>query len=227
MSVIKAKSDVLMESLQKYYNENQTKFHTMLPIIQGRSNISLRVIDWFVTNYSKKFNISYKIIQQVHTIKSKKHIIENIQILFKVYSSYKAQLKAYSKKNFDPFCRLAGGEKYSFYYNNTEYIDTTAGQLNFFRWALENDVIMYIKNNINDVEKDMLISTKNNVVNTEIPKKVVEPRRRRISKKIKEVVKTNDNTPSNETKKRRKRHELSKSSSKGLNKHECDVIISF
>lgn len=243
MASIKAKSDVLMDSLQKYYNENQDKFHMMLPIIEGRSNISLRVIDWFVTNYSKKFNISYKIIQTVNTVKAKKVVTEKMEILFKVYSSYKSQLKAYSKKQCDPFCRVAGGEKYSFYYNNNDYIDTTAGQLNFFRWALENDVITYIRDNITSIEKDMLVSTKN-VQTVEQPKKVIEPRRRRISKKLKEVVKPkqtggggggcggggggSDNIQINiDVKKRRKRHELSKSASKGLNKHDCEVVITF
>ena len=225
--LIKAKSDVLLESLQQYYNDNQVKFHIMLPIIQGRSNISLRVIDWFVTNYSKKFNISYKIIQQITAIKQKKIIKENIETLFKVYTSYKAQLKAYSKKNFDPFCRIAGGEKYSFYYNKSDYIDTTAGQLNFFRWALENNVITYIKDHINDIEKDMLTSTKA-VHEAEPPKKTVEPRRRRISKKIKEPPNKKPDVQVNiDVKKRRKRHELSKSSSKGLNKHECEIVITF
>jgi hypothetical protein len=218
--VIKGKSDILMESLQKYYNENHVKFNTMLPIIQGRSNISLRVIDWFVTNYSKKFNISYKIKQKIQ--KGNKY--EIVDTLFKVYPSYKSQLKAYSKRSLDPFCRLAGGEKYSFYYNKTDYIDTTAGQLNFFRWALENNVITFIKDNLDKIEKDMLMSTKNNQPVVEITKKMVEPRRRRISKKLKEPVKIVENV---DLKKRRKRHELSKSALNGLNKHDCDIVINF
>ena len=46
-------NNVLYDSLHKYYdkNENMNKFYSN---IQGDNKISLRIIDWFVTNYSKK-----------------------------------------------------------------------------------------------------------------------------------------------------------------------------
>ena len=62
---------------------------------------------------------------------------------FKVYEDYKLKLKAYSKKRFDPFCRweriqvpITPNSEYSF--------ETTIGQMNFFKWALENNIIDYI-----------------------------------------------------------------------------------
>ena len=33
----------------------------ILPILTGKSKISLRLIDWFVTNYAKIFNTHYSI----------------------------------------------------------------------------------------------------------------------------------------------------------------------
>ena len=66
------------------------------------------------------------------------------KIRFKVYFDYKLKLKAYSKKRFDPFCRW---DRIIIPYNNTSSIQTTIGQLNFFKWALENRVIDYIDNN--------------------------------------------------------------------------------
>ena len=62
------------------------------------------------------------------------------------------KLKAYSKKRFDPFCRW---ERVQFPYDNDRSIQTTIGQLNFFKWAIENKVIDYINNNYKDIDADM------------------------------------------------------------------------
>jgi hypothetical protein len=62
------------------------------------------------------------------------------------------KLKAYSKKRFDPFCRW---DRINVPYKDDKYIQTTIGQLNFFKWALENDVIRYIEENYANIEKDM------------------------------------------------------------------------
>ena len=70
-----------------------------------------------------------------------------------VYLNYKLQLKAYSKKYFDPFCRR---ERICFHYDNTNnYLITTVGQLNFIKWMIDNNIINYIKNNYNEIEEDM------------------------------------------------------------------------
>ena len=68
-------------------------------------------------------------------------------------SSYKAQLKSFKKRYFDPFRR-----KKKFVYNfgtHNKDIITTLGQLNFFKWALENKVVDYIEENYETIEKDM------------------------------------------------------------------------
>jgi len=110
----------------------------MLRIINGESKISLRIIDWFATNYAKKYYTLYS--------------IHNTGRRFKVYVDYKLKLKAYSKKRFDPFCRW---DRINVPYKGDKYIQTTIGQLNFFKWALENDVIRYIEENYANIEKDM------------------------------------------------------------------------
>lgn len=127
---------LLLESLDNYYNE--TNLNTLTEILNSQS-VSLRVIDWFVTNYSKKYNIEYN---------NKNNIVN-------VYISYKSQLKSYSKKFFDPFCRRNR-------INYKQSLSTTIGQLNFFKWALENEILNYIKKNIKIIEDDMYISCKNN-----------------------------------------------------------------
>tara|TARA_Y100000741_G_scaffold127394_1_gene96009 strand:- start:7340 stop:7870 length:531 start_codon:yes stop_codon:yes gene_type:complete len=127
-------NNLLFTKLCKWY-ETTNSFSKMLNIINGNSAISLRIIDWFTTNYSKKHFIAY-------TINNKR---------FNVYNDYKLQLKAYSKKRFDPFCRW---DRISIPYNDVE-IMTTIGQLNFFKWAIENKIIEYIEENIKDIEHDM------------------------------------------------------------------------
>ena len=138
---ISSKKDFLMISLSKFFNEPKN-MNIFKPIIRGKSKLSLRVIDWFVTNYSKKFGTSFQ--------------LNNSN--FVIFINYKSQLKAYSKKQFDPFCRR---ERIIFKDYNNEELITTVGQLNFFRWAISNNIIKYIQDNIEIIEKDMVESLKN------------------------------------------------------------------
>ena len=229
------KEDLLMKQLTQYFN-NIKNINSMIPIIQSTSQISLRMIDWFITNYAKTKNISY--------------ICNNKN--FRVHQNYKSQLKAYSKKRFDPFCRreriafqynflniknnnesnnkliyiysndnmfvnnskliwdgfklkfknnikeininnlsnndnnliekikdlnlpvivkvdsLANINEYTFDkldYSNLinfcqETIITTVGQLNFFRWAIDSNILKYITDNYYLIEEDMIINGK-------------------------------------------------------------------
>jgi len=130
------KDKLLMNSLSNYYI-HQKNIYKVLPILQGRTKISLRILDWFVTNYCKNNTVS---------ILNKK--IDH----YNVHLDYKAQLKAYSKKLFDPFCRR---NRILFYYDDTNYITTTVGQLNFFKWALDNNILEFVLNNIKTIENDM------------------------------------------------------------------------
>ncbi len=129
--------DVLMTKLQNFFAISKNR-NQMLPILTQETKISLRLLDWFVTNYSKKFNTEY-------------HLKDGT--LFNVFLSYKAQLKAYSKKRFDPFCRR---DRITFFYTKTNSIITTVGQLNFFRWAISNGVLDYVINNLKKIDKDMV-----------------------------------------------------------------------
>jgi len=119
-------------------------FSRFSDIVSGKGKISLRLLDWFVTNYSKNNKIVYenKKLQN----KSKRD--------FFVYTSYRSQLKAYSKKMFDPFCRR---ERIRLEILNNE-IETTIGQLNFFKWAINNNVLDYVQENCIDIENDMYVS---------------------------------------------------------------------
>lgn len=133
---IKNKKDVLMDNLNIFFKVNK-HFKILKDIIEGKSKISLRLIEWFVTNYCKKYNIQYKL---------------NKNRLFNVHLEYKCQLKSYKKKLFDPFRRK---DKLQIDLNETHSIVTTVGQLNFFKWAIQNKLLDYILKHIQDIENDM------------------------------------------------------------------------
>jgi hypothetical protein len=132
---IHCKQELIVSSLQRFYS-NRDDTEEILKLLEGTSEISLRLIDWFVTNYSKQHNISYILLGQE----------------FLVYMNYKSQLKAYSKKLFDPFCRR---ERIMFQITGHPMFQTTVGKLNFFRWALEKGVLDYIKMNLAKIEAAM------------------------------------------------------------------------
>ena len=186
--------DVLLESLQKYYN-NTSNTEKLLSILNGKDKISLRIIDWFVTNYSKKNNIYYLLYKDKTTGNvSFEGNQSEFHKQFNTYHSYKSQLKSYSKKRFDPFCRR---ERIEFPYNNDKKISTTVGQLNFFKWAIDNLVIDYIKEHLQEIEQDM-------------------------NKSYNMVKKQKKNS-----KERKQRQELSKSASRGLSAHNIKVVLDF
>ena len=128
--MVSSKDKLLMSNINTFYSKNPIE--NVLDIIKGKTKISLRLLDWFVTNYSKTNPI----------------IINNINI----YLNYKSQLKAFSKKQFDPFCRR---ERIVYYYSNDESILTTVGQLNFFKWLFEYDILSYIQKNFDSIESSM------------------------------------------------------------------------
>jgi hypothetical protein len=142
--------DLLMKQLTEFFTD-KNHLYQMLPILNKQANISLRILDWFVTNYAKETPVIYN---------------WNGKIL-NVYCSYKDQLKAYSKKRFDPFKRRwqTIDEKRTdvgikFWYTNDKNIETTVGQLNFFKWAIQNGIIAYVVEHLSDLVDKMLISTK-------------------------------------------------------------------
>ena len=186
MASYERQNDLLLNNLMSFY-DNVDNIDKMLGIINGASKISLRIVDWFATNYAKKNYTVYNINNTTYTKR------------FKVYVDYKLKLKAYSKKRFDPFCRW---ERINVPYKDGNMIQTTIGQLNFFKWALENKVIDYIEEHYNVIEADM-----NN---------------RNSTSRKKEQTCINDNT-----KTRKKREELSILASKSIKKEDVEIVVKF
>jgi hypothetical protein len=162
---LSVKQSLLFNKIKKFFNDKDN-IKELLDIIEGNTKLSLRIIDWFVTNYSKKnFIVIHNKKKQIERFnagkispKTKKKLEEKYEE-FNVHLNYKSQLKSFQKKQFDPFCRR---ERINFYHNDKKYMVTTVGQLNFFKWAIENNILKYIRENLNTIEKDMNQNIKKN-----------------------------------------------------------------
>jgi hypothetical protein len=199
--------DIILKNLYEYYLNNNNIIK-ILPIITSNSNISIRVIDWFVTNYSKKHNIIYEL----------KDNNANGDKYFNVFLQYKCQLKAYKKRLFDPFCRK---QRIAFHYDENKCVVTTTGQLNFFKWAITYDVLKYVENNLESITNDMINSNK-----VMIKKFNNSPSSSNSSDvNIVDNVKNTNSTESEKT--RKKRHELSVSANKTINMHNYSIVLTF
>ena len=141
---ITSQENMIIKSLEKFYEDDQN-INLFIPILNSESKISIRLIDHFVTKYSKNNKINYKL---------KENEVEQI---FNVHTSYKQQLKAFQKKHFDPFSR---GDRIPYFIGDNCVI-TTIGQLNFFKWFISKKVYEYIQINKDIIELDMNKKNKN------------------------------------------------------------------
>jgi len=191
MNAYSTQNSLLMTNLLSFYNQNDN-LQTMLKVVAGETRVSLRIVDWFVTNYAKKYYTVYD-IQSTDISPSRR---------FKVYTDYKLKLKAYSKKRFDPFCRW---DRISIPYTSNTSVQTTIGQLNFFKWIIDNNIISYIEEHYDDIETDM-----NSRNSTSKKRDKKEP-----------AVMTDG------TKTRKKREELSISATKSIKTENVEIVVSF
>lgn len=151
---ISSQENMLLKTMETFY-DNLVNINDFLEIINSESKISIRLIDYFVTKYSKKNKICFKLAEEkiyndVIMLNSTLQLNNNTNI-FNIYQSYKQQLKTYQKKNFDPFAR---GIRIPYFIKDYCLI-TTIGQLNFFKWFISKNIINYVIENKDDIELDM------------------------------------------------------------------------
>ena len=212
------KQDQVVLWLQEFYTI-PGNLEKLLSILQGNSEISLRLVDYFVTNYAKKMNTSFT--------KENRH--------FLVYFNYKRELNAYSKRLFDPFCRR---ERIQFEARGQTPFVTTVGQLNFFRWFIEKEIYDYVLTNRESIEKDMNNTLKehysrsNSTVSAGASESLTNSVASGVSAGAGSAAGSDISVatpPVAESVKssRKKRCELTTSAMKKVNIHECEVVVSF
>lgn len=122
---------MLYQSLIKSKASYIDKF--MKIILQNK--LKIIIIEYFITNYSKKYQIIIK---------------RSNNDFFYINDEYKNQLKSFNKKFFDPYKR---NNKFELEHNK-QIIITTVGQMNFFKWAIENQIINYIEEHYKEIVED-------------------------------------------------------------------------
>jgi hypothetical protein len=215
-SIYNTQNDLLLHKVLRFYHENDGEnMDKMLEVINGTTSISLRIMDWFVTNYSKKHYTVYDLVGSAAAATRPKR--------FKVYVDYKLKLRAYSKKRFDPFCRW---DRINVpHKNGTTYIQTTLGQLNFFKWAIENEVLRYIHENYTAIETDMNI--RNNTTRKLAKSHQTSSATIDGSEFVAATAVSDHSVVPAATKHRKKREELSSSATKSIKKEFVDIVITF
>jgi len=109
-----------------------SKFRLILPILLGEDIVAMSTLNYFVTNYSEYFS-------NFVTVDDKDVYI---------HKAYKKKLSKHKKFYFDAFCRIV---KIPFFYDTKKYITTTVGQLNYYKWIVELDILTYVRNNHGEI----------------------------------------------------------------------------
>ena len=148
--------ELLLSSLTLFYSKNEHYKYMLKSIIDGKHILSLRMIDWLVTRYAKNNNIIYwisDISDELFYTLPEKHTNDKYKKI-NLYLDYRAQLKSFKKLNFDSFRRH---DRITFILDLDKKlsIETTIGQLNFFKWAFSNKIINYATQNENIIYENM------------------------------------------------------------------------
>jgi hypothetical protein len=165
-----ARKEALLDKLLAFFTPDLVR--VLCDVIGGRQCVSLRLLDWFVTSYARRHASSF--------------VFRGKTVI--VWNEYKSMLKSYSKTHFDPFCRRdrihidasggscvlvahgaeavgsagsngAGGPTTAPTAPTALALTTTIGQLNFFRWAIESGLLVYVQLIERDVAHDLATHT--------------------------------------------------------------------
>ena len=113
----------------------------VVPLVTSKSIVSLRVLDWTVTNYSKRHAVT---VEHVDARGNSR--------LFNIHHEYRAWLRVWRRRLFDPFARRS---RIFFHSEDGNWCATTVAQLNFIVFAYSMNVISYVKRHVSDIEKEM------------------------------------------------------------------------
>lgn len=136
------KDEVLLNSVLVWFNEEESRVQTFSDIVHHKNGLSLRIIDWLITNFTKSFSVA----------------IESDGLPRNLRKDYHKNLTAHNKKNFDPFARR---RRINIVLFGKEKRVSTIGQLNFFRWFLSKNLVGFLLENKSVIEKHMKDSDTN------------------------------------------------------------------
>jgi hypothetical protein len=127
------------QQLVDYYG-NKSKFDPLLKAIKRNAALSLRLFDFFCTNYCRDHDVS---IGHPSTGQS-----------YHAHTAYRRFLQVHSKKRFDCFCRASAGPRIKLQQGDTRAV-TNLAQLAFFRWAIDNGVFTFVVDHADAIQEDL------------------------------------------------------------------------
>lgn len=128
-----------LRSLDEWYTEERVAC-VLVPFCTQTSRVSLRVLDWLVTNYSKKHHI---VLRKQSTAP------------FNIHDEYEMARDQRRRSMLDPFRRQTKRLKEVFLRVGDDILHTTVGQLNFLYWAEVSGVIAFALEHSVAIEQDM------------------------------------------------------------------------
>lgn len=139
-STLTAKQAHISEELEKTVDVDFYQ-NILLQVVRQTFPISIRLVDWFVTNYTKENAVHYVITSD-----------DGSSRVFDVHLDYCSVLRALGRNGFDPFRR---GIRSIVTLPDETSIETTVAQISFWHWAHKNRVLEHLKSQIHVVEKHM------------------------------------------------------------------------
>ena len=172
-------NDWLLQTVLDYYKQHPQALNTVHDIAnhlfiipnlihdpdkeRPDKKLSVRVVNWFVSNYAKQHTTAYSIFRNEKDASAPAIFSCDVTATppapdyhaerFIVWTQYCSAKRGYvSKDMFDPYCRRA---RIAVQRPDGSLFNTTLGQLNFFKWAIQNHIIDYISAYYDDIVRDM------------------------------------------------------------------------
>ena len=134
-----------LREICSFFDEEAVVRELLVPIARQEYSISLRLLDYTMTNWAKKTTIM---------------LSAGSATPWALFSLYKDWLRFYRRRGFDPFRRReriffdapaeGGGSP------GVEQLETTVAQLNFLRWAKIYGILDYVLLHKKEIEEDMV-----------------------------------------------------------------------
>ena len=135
-----------LRELVSYFTDERVET-VLMPILTMQSAVSLRALDWLVTNYAKKHALAWPLAVG-------KGDALTTQRMFSVFNEYRTWLRTWRRRLFDPFQRRVR----VYFLHEKSWYSTTVGQLNFLYFAQMTQIIEYAHKHVDAIDKDMTLS---------------------------------------------------------------------
>lgn len=143
ITLLDVRSTTIVMYCWKWFLHEPDRCKILLAILERRAGFSLRLTDYFTTSYCKSHSLFVS--------------VDNANV--SLSSDYERHLSVYNKKAFDAFARRAKIEITLC----GKTINTTVGQLNFFRWFISRGLHILIIDLQEQIEREMKSRTSHRI----------------------------------------------------------------